>query len=206
MHLTSNDVILINATVIVGLLILLSFQSTSSPLSISVKVTEKTNQLDEQRTQFNIASNQLKEYKKKLGNQLDAEALELVQSTLPNAEYQKILNEQLDHESLDLLKSKISELNVQLMGIEPHIKSLEEDISALKRTRNIVLSSDEIESAVKLISVVMIFPFAISAAYESIHSYKWATKDASRIGLGSMVAGFIAIAVGLTLLFIFLQL
>lgn len=207
-HLTSNDVILINATVIVGLLIMLSFQSTSSPMSISVKITEKMNERDGLQTQFDVANKQFDEYKKKLNNQLDAEALGLIQSTLPEDEYQKILNEQLDQESADLLKSKISELELEFMGLESHIKTLDEEITKLQENDNFVLRSDQIESAVKLVSVVMIFPFAISAAYESLQSLKKTREkeDASGFGLRWMVTGFIAIAVGLGLIFYLLQL
>jgi uncharacterized coiled-coil DUF342 family protein len=177
-------------------------------MSISVKITEKMNQLDDLHTQFDVANKQFDEYRKKLDKQLDVEALELIQSTLPETEYQKILNEQLDQESMDLLKSKISELRLELMELESHIRTLDDEISKLRENPNYVLRADQIESAVKLVSVVMIFPFAISAAYESVYSYKKGSKseNASKFGLGCMVTGFITIAAGLALIFIFLQL
>ena len=66
--LSSNDVIIANATVIVGLLILLSFQSTGSSMSISVKMTDVLERLEELQNESDNLQALVKAYQVILGD------------------------------------------------------------------------------------------------------------------------------------------
>ena len=201
MFLSSNDVIIANATVIVGLLILLSFQSTGSSMSISVKMTDVLERLEELQNESDNLQALVKAYQVILGDRTPPDVLERLKSTLPPSEFNKILEKQTDPEKAKLIELDLPKLELKLIELEAKITVAQSKVEQIKDDDEFILRDDQIESRIRTVSVLMIIPFAVAAAWESIFSLrkkkKKDTERASTVGMICMVIGFGTVVLGL---------
>ncbi len=187
--LTKGEVIQINATIITGILILLTFQSvTSTPLAFS------------ELSDWDKALNKLNLERQKIAKQILSYEIELENmakgtsaiSSLDNVhEYypDRLKDTQVRLDDLYFLQK---EVNVNIETIEEKIEEYKED--------HLQLLSDFIapENLVRNIATAIIFPFAVSAIFESIMAVRESSvRQASKIGISLMVFGFIIIVIGL---------
>ena len=167
------------------------------------------NERDQLFFEFGITKHQVSEYEKILERQVEPEELDFIKATYPEDVYKEILKEQLPAEFFNLMKAHLSELKLMLIDIGSKINITDSETKKLYGNPNFVLRNDEIESRVKTISVFMIIPFTISAAWESVNAYRKKESDtarASKWGVVTMVIGFGSIIGGLLSILYLLQL
>ncbi|MGI0010408.1 MAG: hypothetical protein ACREAE_03305, partial [Nitrosopumilaceae archaeon] len=180
MSLTNYEIIQIDATIIVGLLILLTFQSFSS----------------------SIIEDQLKSYFDNV-YATDTE-LTKIYSVNSACDEWKSNSPDLKNELNLLYKNRCDELKVkqfELSWEQDALHKLGMDFGYVDKDFRRTLYVTNLESAplsMNAINLVIIFPFAVSAIIESIVAFKKKEGDdkASKAGWISMVVGFTMLVIG----------
>jgi len=218
LKISSGDLLMTNATIIIGLLVLLTFSSVASPfgqeersaffanwyaLQIEInsgdRVLSKCNDLrisDTERTESLVSALTTGDPEK----------------IVKRGENGKILSSELDIAEMydEVIKYDCAQLAFDKLKLTEKLKEMDTWGITYKYLEN--KSSNIVESqyhkdlasgpySVNMINLAMIMPFLFSAILDTIiSSRKEKTEVASNIGIGLMVAGFVIVVVGLTLI------
>ncbi|MGI0082159.1 MAG: hypothetical protein ACREAF_00555 [Nitrosopumilaceae archaeon] len=170
----SELVMQIDATVIIGVIILMTFQSFSS------SAYEK--QYGEVITEYRLFHAQY------LAN---VELLKECENSTPG--------------SCQQLHNKLREIELQRMGVEDWVTKLGIAPSFDEFFSNVTFFSIGGSLIANVINLLMVLPFATSAIVESVIALRRKDKDgttkdeASKVGIGAMMGGFVMVVVGFSL-------
>jgi len=178
--LTSYEVLEVDAIVIMGILILVTFLNTVTDDSTEDIMKNKGFELLLQR--------------------------EKTEAFLQKCDDKKLDNSDINSKLMsecDDMKIKLLEIDAEFTALNNTARQLFEFVPEYEITKTYKESPEWFIfwgfifepihrlTDVSFWSAILIFPFAISAAYESIISRKKEKNDASEIGLNLMIAGFI---------------
>jgi len=210
--LTSSSVISIDATIVIGLLILLTFQSISSAFieSESQKFSSQLFDSDKLLSKYdNLIS--LCDAAVTDPVSFEQEIKDLVLYDIPPDDdfYIQEKERELDPELFSEFKTKCKEWEIQRIDVITTRIALEEWGFSYGYLDEFMEESDYLRSLatgpfyIKIANLVMVFPFLVSAVIESIVAQKRkdeTTTRASKGGVWFMMGGFLVIMLGLTLI------
>jgi len=177
--LSNNDVIQIDATVIVGLLILITFQFALDDFSINPRDLE-----------LNIAVNhQL--YERYIE---EIDALSVGNSTAPG-----VTRVDVDPQLIKKIQSNLQDLHFEQYVLYSKLGYLHGTESAKSEAYDAPGGLVDIGEFIRFMGLGMLGPFALSAFIECILSFKRDKENdrASRLGIGFMMLGFFLIVLGM---------
>jgi hypothetical protein len=179
MVLTSKTVLSVDATIIIGLLILLSFQSVGSPIYEQV-ISDFSADLVYLASQLNGTDILIEKY---CGSDTQVNTTFVSKSDILEKckewELQKIEIEGFAKAELNIASA------IQIFDSEDH---------EISKTTHYVIAGG---IYVKIVTVLMILPFAVSAIIESLAGFYNRSDDSSGIGTLSMILGFGGIIIGM---------
>jgi len=218
LKISSGDLLIINATVIIGLLVLLTFSSVASPFGqeersaffadwydVQIEINSGDRFLSECDELLNNATKRMETFNAAL--LVDMEKLEQPKYTTRGepSEFQGNYDKQIIGACVfhSIEKSKLTNELEELNRWGTQMKYLEynkTDSSQLVESQyHKDLASGPYTA--NMINLAMIMPFLFSAIVDTIiSSRKEKTEVASNIGIVLMVAGFVVVVVGLTLI------
>lgn len=172
MVLKSHDLLTVNATIIAGLMILLSIQIV--------------NPIDTLLNQQNSL------YQKATNLQLTKERL----STLLNSNFSTNKNVSIDPSEL---KSSLTAKVIELKETEIELNQTQEQLKNPDKVQSYVAYHQYYNSTIeKIVNMMMMLPFIISAAYESYTTYRMDFgESANKISVIIMFMGFVFLIAGL---------
>lgn len=178
--LSSTDIIQINATIITGLLILLTFQSVTAVPTIFSTMEETSKKLDDLYIEDKKLTSLLFFYED---------------------EYQNLLSSYDSSDRLKYIQSKIDDLSFRQKEAKLEYNLLNDELTSLQDF-SYLLGFIKSENIVRSVGMLMIIPFSISAVAETVISIrrKKENTDASKLGTSLMIAGFIVLIFGVLII------
>lgn len=175
MVLKSHDLLTVNATIIAGLMILLSIQITN-PFD---KFLNEQNSLHDKVSNLQLEKDRL--------------------SMLLTSNFSINKNMSIDANGL---KSTLTAKSVQLKETEIELNQTLEQMKTYDKDQMIVSSlQTSVITYEKIINMFMLLPFILSAIFEAGHAYlrKDFGDDSSKLSTVTMFVGFVSLALGLYL-------